>query len=116
MDAIAFKKWLYCVDENSPGRLSRAREMINIAMREQLTSKQSLYVTKYYIEKQDMRTIARECGVNVSTVSRTIHRAIENLTQVMRYCDPAILHASVNGELKGDKFYNRASTEKGDSK
>lgn len=116
MDAIAFKKWISCVDENSTGRLSRAREMINIAMREQLTSKQSLYVTKYYIEKQDMRTIARECGVNVSTVSRAIHRAIENLTQVMRYCDPAILHASVNGELKGDKFYNRASTEKGGSK
>ena len=44
-----------------------------------LSPMQHLYIRLYYIDNLSMREIARQCNINVSTVSRTIRRGIERL-------------------------------------
>ena len=39
----------------------------------------------YYFQRQTITAIARERGVNKSTVSRTLHRAEEMLRMLLKY-------------------------------
>jgi RNA polymerase sigma factor (sigma-70 family) len=39
----------------------------------------------YYFQRQTITAIARERGVNKSTVSRTLHRAEEKLRMFLKY-------------------------------
>ena len=54
-------------------------------IREELTQKQREILLAYYIHNQTIPWIARERGVNKSTVSRTLHRAEEKLRRYLRY-------------------------------
>ncbi|MCR5121936.1 MAG: helix-turn-helix domain-containing protein [Ruminococcus sp.] len=51
-----------------------------------LTDTQQLYLTMYFRERLSMRDIAKRCGVNVSTVSRTISRASSRLKNAEELC------------------------------
>ena len=48
-------------------------------MKNVLTPKQYLYIQMYYIDGLQMSEIAKQKNVNVSTVSRTIDRAVRRL-------------------------------------
>lgn len=52
---------------------------------EQLSEKQKEYIVLYYFKELDMATIAEMCEVNISTVSRTINRARQNIFKYMKY-------------------------------
>ena len=62
-------------------QLKRVQNVI----RGELTENQREMLTAYYFEKQTMTEIARNRGVNVSTVSRTIRRAEEKLRKFLKY-------------------------------
>ncbi len=60
-------------------------ERVNRVIREELTEHQRQVLLAYYIQEQTIPQIARERGVNKSTVSRTLHRAEKKLRRFLRY-------------------------------
>lgn len=54
-------------------------------IREELTALQKETLIAYYFHHKDIVTIARERGVNKSTVHRTLKRAEEKLRQYLKY-------------------------------
>jgi len=60
--------------------------MISQALREELTPRQREMLHLYYAKQMPMKLIARELGLNPSTVSRTLKRAREKLERCLRYC------------------------------
>ena len=62
-------------------QLRRVRRVI----REELTPTQREVLTAYYFRKLTIPQIARERGVNKSTVCRTLKRAENNLRRFLKY-------------------------------
>ena len=62
-------------------QLKRVRQVIA----EELTELQRQTLVAYYFQEQTMAQIARDRGVNKSTVCRTLHRAEEKLRRFLRY-------------------------------
>ena len=62
-------------------QLKRVQRVI----KEELTELQRQTLTAYYFHRQTIPQIARERGVNKSTVSRTLRRAEEKLRRYLRY-------------------------------
>ena len=62
-------------------QLQRIRRVVE----EELTSLQRETLYAYYFEKKTMTEIARDRGVNKSTVCRTLHRAEYLLRRYLRY-------------------------------
>ena len=62
-------------------QLQRVRRVIT----EELTQTQREMLTAYYFQEMTMTQIARDRGVNKSTVCRTIHRAENKLRRFLKY-------------------------------
>lgn len=62
-------------------QLQRLRQI----MQRELSPRQRQSVEAYYFENKTMERIAREQGVNRSTVSRTLRRAMNNLQRFLQY-------------------------------
>ena len=62
-------------------QLKRVQRVI----KEELTELQRQTLTDYYFHQQTIPQIARERGVNKSTVCRTLRRAEERLRRYLRY-------------------------------
>ncbi len=62
-------------------QLKRMRKLI----REQLTPMQQETLCAYYFQHKTIEQIARERGVQKSTVCRTLHRAVEKLGKFLNY-------------------------------
>ena len=62
-----------------------AAELVECAIREELTPRQRQIVEMYYIKQMPMHYIARELGVVPSTVSRTLARAKIRLERCLKY-------------------------------
>ena len=62
-------------------QLKRVQRVI----KEELTELQRQTLTAYYFHQQTIPQIARDRGVNKSTVSRTLRRAEEKLRRYLRY-------------------------------
>lgn len=54
-------------------------------LREELTELQRYTLSAYYFQQQTLEQIARDRGVNRSTVCRTLHRAEEKLRKFLKY-------------------------------
>lgn len=68
-------------------RLERAvqlRRLRNV-MRHELTPRQRLIFEGVYLEGRTLTSLARELGINKSTVCRTFHRAERIIRQHLRY-------------------------------
>ena len=68
-------------------RLPREVQLKRIqrVIREELTPLQREALIAYYFQEQSITQIARERGVNKSTVCRTLHRAEEKLRRFLKY-------------------------------
>ena len=68
-------------------RMSRemAMERLRRVIREELTDLQREVLMAYYFQEISIPQIARDRGVNKSTISRTLHRAEEKLRRFLRY-------------------------------
>ena len=62
-------------------QLRRLRRVIEA----ELTPRQKQTLTAYYFQQQTIPEIAREQGVNKSTVCRALHRAEARLQRCLRY-------------------------------
>ena len=62
-------------------QLRRLRRVIE----KELTEKQRETLIAYYFQNKTMEQIARERGVNRSTVCRTLHRAEARVRRCLRY-------------------------------
>ena len=72
--------------EKSDDRLhSVAVRALREIVKEELSERQKQFIVLYYYENKKMTDIADICGVNVSTVSRTLRRARKNITDHMKY-------------------------------
>lgn len=74
-------------EENLGPRLPRevqCKRMENVIQQE-LTDLQKETLIAYYFHHKDIVTIARERGVNKSSVCRTLKRAEEKLRQYLKY-------------------------------
>ena len=54
-------------------------------LREELTPLQRETLVAYYFQRKSLPRIARERGVNKSTVCRTLHRAEEKVKRFLKY-------------------------------
>ena len=68
-------------------RLPREVQMKRVqrVIEEELTPLQREALIAYYIQGQTIPEIARERGVQKSTISRTLHRAEEKLRRFLKY-------------------------------
>ena len=69
------------------GQVPRDQQIrrIQSLIREELTELQRYTIAAYYFEGKKMTQIARERGVNRSTVSRTMKRAEDKLRKFLQY-------------------------------
>lgn len=84
-DENDFETWLRSISETNSEQIERAIRMLGVAIQEDLSPTQQLYLQKRFFENKGVRDIAAECGVNPSTVSRTIRRAERRLYKVCKY-------------------------------
>lgn len=68
-------------------RLSREAQLRRVknVMERELTERQRMIVEGVYFQRRTMTSIARELGVNKSTVCRTFHRAEARIRRLLRY-------------------------------
>ena len=68
-------------------RLPREIQMqrVHRVIEEELTPLQREVLIAYYIQDQTIPQIARERGVQTSTISRTLHRAEDKLRRFLKY-------------------------------
>ena len=68
-------------------RMSRevAMERLRRVIREELTDLQREVLMAYYFQEIIIPQIARDRGVNKSTISRTLHRAEDKLRRYLKY-------------------------------
>jgi len=66
-------------------QMGRLKRNLTHALRQDITPRQREYMMLYYGKCMSMEDIAKELGVNKSTVSRTIRRGRERLFRCLRY-------------------------------
>ena len=74
-----FPAWLREHAGTNDEQIERLRRNLQQVREQELTLRQQQVVTLYYDRKMNVPQIARELGVNQSTISRTIRRAQERL-------------------------------------
>lgn len=77
--------WERMTAPDNAGELHRLRRGLKLARREELTARQRQMLQMRFEENKSVTEIARELGVNKSTVSRTLHRAKCRLYRCLRY-------------------------------
>ncbi|MBE6838812.1 MAG: sigma-70 family RNA polymerase sigma factor [Ruminococcus sp.] len=74
---------------NSPSNDDRLRRIAKLALvdiiKSELSEKQRKYIILYYYKGLKIDEIAKQSGVNKSTVSRTLSRARANIARRMKY-------------------------------
>ena len=70
--------------EDAANRHQQAQRLQNI-IRNGLTPRQRETLIAYYFQEQSITQIARDRGVNKSTVCRTLHRAEQKLRRYLKY-------------------------------
>ena len=71
--------------EDNALRLERLRRNLRQARRQELTERQQQVLTLFFDRQMNMTEIAAELGIHRSTVSRTLHRAMDRLQRALRY-------------------------------
>ena len=77
--------WLRAHAEDNESDLRRLKRNLRLAREQELTARQRQLLRMRYEEDMSVTQIARELGVDKSTVSRTIARAKRRLYKCLRY-------------------------------
>ena len=89
--------------EDNSGQLRQLRRNLASALREDVTERQRQVLLLYYDQGMTMKEIARELGVDRSTVSRTMKRGEQRLRRCLRYGGAALLQRE-ELILKGEEY------------
>ncbi len=79
------KNTLYKGYEGKRGSRAELLKRIRRVMEEELTPIQRETLAAYYLQEQTIPQIARQRGVNKSSVCRTLHRAEQILRKYLKY-------------------------------
>ena len=71
--------------DDNRDQMNRLKRNLTHALRQDITERQREYMMLYYGRGMSMEAIAREVGVNKSTVSRTLKRGRQRLYRCLRY-------------------------------
>ncbi len=73
-------------DENTnEKRLKELERIVRMVIKAQLTNRQRQMIILYFYENKNMVEIAKMLNVNKSTVSRTIKRAINKISEYIKF-------------------------------
>lgn len=76
----------YFAEENTNfNSREKMKKILSLAVINELTDKQRKCITDYYLNGKKEKDIAKELGVNSSTVSRHIAKAKEKLKHIASY-------------------------------
>lgn len=75
--------------------VGHTKKAVLIAINEELTEKQRLYFTMFYLQNMTETQIAESFGIHKSTVCRTLQRAKVKISKVVRYSAPHLLNAPI---------------------
>lgn len=81
----SYEIWMREHAEDNDERIDRLKRNLRRAREEELTVRQRQLLQMRYEEGKTVSAIARELGIDKSTVSRTISRANARIRQVLRY-------------------------------
>ena len=71
--------------DDNRDQMNRLKRNLTHALRQDITQRQREYMLLYYGRGMSMEAIAKELGVNKSTVSRTLKRGRQRLYRCLRY-------------------------------
>ena len=71
--------------QDNKDQINRLKRNLTHALRQDITERQREYMILYYGRKLSMEAIAKQCGVNKSTVYRTLKRGRQRLYRCLRY-------------------------------
>ena len=71
--------------DDNRDQMNRLKRTLTHALRQDITQRQREYMMLYYGRGMSMEAIAKEMGVNKSTVSRTLKRGRQRLYRCLRY-------------------------------
>ena len=71
--------------DDNRDQMNRLKRNLTHALRQDITQRQREYMMLYYGRGMSMESIAKEVGVNKSTVSRTLKRGRQRLYRCLRY-------------------------------
>ena len=77
--------WLRANAQDNDREMNRLKRNLRLARQEALTARQRQMLRMNFEQNKTVTEIAREVGVNKSTVSRTLARAKKRLYQCLRY-------------------------------
>ena len=80
-----YAAFLSQLGEDNSRQYHTLRARLGRAISEELTERQMLMVTLYYIEGFTMPQIAERLGINKSTVCRTLKRGRDRLGRCLKY-------------------------------
>ena len=86
-DRASLERFTAKTGEDNSRQLKKAKQILRRVMEEELTPLQLEYMTRHYFGRESMTQIARERGVNKSSVSRGIKHGRERIYRVLRYLD-----------------------------
>ena len=89
----SFDLWLMGEGEDNRVELDKVKRILPIVLDECCTDKQKTYIMHYFTDKMTTTQIAKMYGVNPATVTRTIHRGLDNAYHVLRFVSPLFIKA-----------------------
>lgn len=93
VERVLYKLWLQTSGETNELWLAHLRNCVKVACNECLTKKQKQCLF-LYLRGYNQIEIAEVMCVSKSTVSRNLHRSIDNLQRYLRFATPSTLHTS----------------------
>lgn len=89
----AFDLWLNAEGEDNRADLERLKKALPAVLAECVTETQRQYILHYFVDRMTQKQIGELYGVNTATVSRTIHRGLNNAYRYLRFVSPAFIKA-----------------------
>jgi len=77
--------WLREHAEDNSEQRKRLLQNLRKVMRDELTPRQRQMVELYYFQRKNIPVIAKELGLNSSTVCRTLHRGMNRIRRYLKY-------------------------------
>ena len=95
------------------GEAAGLKARVAMAMRQEITPLQRLYLRLYYVDRMSMTQIGEQLQIDKSTVSRTIRRGEERLRRCLRFGAANLLEqAQVHTPYHAVNNTNRREGEK----
>lgn len=89
----SFDLWIAGEGEDNRAELDKLKRILPIVLDECCTVMQKEYILRYFVDRMNIPRIAERYGVDKSTVSRTIHRGLDNAYKALRFVSPLFIKA-----------------------